>query len=277
MLHSDGDWDGDWHKGIITPAERAFNYGDGLFETMRVENKSIRFLSYHWQRLTASAARLAMPMPNDAWLALLEKTAQEYDSAVFKLIYSRGQSTRGYGISPNTTPSLFLHISPYDAHKMASLAHGVTVRYGTWRLDSHPHFGGIKHLNRLEQVMARREWQDDSIFESLLMDVSDRIIEGVMSNVFLVTDGSLCTPSLHQQGVAGVMRRVVMENAPCQEVTVTKDDIENCDEMFLTNALIGIVPVTQMATRVLPIGDTTRQLILLVSSRQNGYKGCHES
>ena len=129
---------------------------------------------------------------------------------------------------------------------------------------------GLKHLNRLEQVLARAEWQDTAYAEGLLCDTSGRVIEGVFSNLFLIKDGELITPDLSRCGVAGVMRAEILQQAQSLGISQTVRDVSYAelvaaDEVFVCNSLYGIWPVCALATHDWPVGPLTRKLQGLVS------------
>jgi 4-amino-4-deoxychorismate lyase len=139
------------------------------------------------------------------------------------------------------------------------------VRLCTTRLGSNPQLAGIKHLNRLEQVLARQEWNDPDIREGLLLDAEGFMIEGTMSNLFTVTGKSLATPDLTGCGVAGIMRTVVLEQAASLGLDVTVKPlplaaVQQADEVFLTNSLIGIWPMIELENRAWNPGPVTRQM-----------------
>jgi 4-amino-4-deoxychorismate lyase len=133
------------------------------------------------------------------------------------------------------------------------------------RLALQPRLAGIKHLNRLEQIMARAEWEEQ-YEEGLLLDYNGQLIEGTMSNLFLVRDRALYTPSLDSCGVAGVVRSVVLDlavesgvRAARQALTLT--DLEAAQEVFLCNSLIGIWPVVSVADQFdFTVGPLTQAL-----------------
>jgi 4-amino-4-deoxychorismate lyase len=147
---------------------------------------------------------------------------------------------------------------------------GVKVRTLSARLGENPLLAGLKHCNRLEQVVARAEWADSDISEGILFSSSGNLVSGTMSNVFIVQDSRLLTPRVDLCGVAGVMRRVVMSEAqragiPTREYVLRADDLRRADEVFLTNARIGIWPVRSLDGRVLTPGPLTRRLQTLMA------------
>jgi len=142
---------------------------------------------------------------------------------------------------------------------------GVAVRLCETRLSCNPALAGIKHLNRLEQVLARAEWSEETIAEGVMLDTAGRMVEGTMSNLFLVRGGALVTPSLEQCGVAGVMRAQVMESAaalgiPCHVTTVSLEEFSAAEGIFLTNSLFGIWPVRQFEGRTFSVSPLVQHL-----------------
>jgi len=185
---------------------------------------------------------------------------------VLKLILTRGSAAgRGYAYPPGQPARRLLLRYPRSAPDPAAAVAGVRVRLGRLRLGENPALAGIKHLNRLEQVLARREWSDAAIAESLLFSAGGALVSGTMSNVFLVRAGALATPRLERCGVEGVMRATVAQLAVAagidfREAQLGPDDLAQAEEIFLTNALIGIHPVRELAGRELSVGPRTQQL-----------------
>ncbi|MEK7207680.1 MAG: aminodeoxychorismate lyase, partial [Pseudomonadota bacterium] len=157
-----------------------------------------------------------------------------------------------------------LSLSPWPDYPAAYAQQGVTVRFCRMTLAHNRFLAGIKHLNRLEQVLARAEWQGD-YQEGLMQDADRHVVEGTMSNVFAVSQGTLLTPDVSQCGVEGVMRGVVLECAaaasiPCRVIDIRRQDMLDADEIFLTNSLIGLWPVRKLDEQEFTVGSITRQL-----------------
>ena len=252
--------------GVLSPLDRGLHYGDGLFETIACVGGRPRLLRAHLARLAAGCARLDLPLPAPETLAReVAGACAGSTRAVLKLIVTRGVAeARGYAYSVSGATRILLRYGWADEDPALSAA-GVRVRLGELRLGENPALAGLKHLNRLEQVLARREWSDPSIAESLLFSHSGALVCGTMSNLFLVRAGSLCTPRLDRCGVAGVMRATVAGLAraagiDCAETPLAHEDLGRAQELFLTSALIGIRPVRELAGRALAIGPVTRTL-----------------
>jgi 4-amino-4-deoxychorismate lyase len=239
---------------FVSALERGLHYGDGLFETLGCIAGRPRLLALHLKRLARGCARLKLPVPDAAALSSeLGALAGTADRAIVKLILTRGPAlARGYAVDGHEQPT---RIALRYAWPHAPEAHaGVRVRIADLALSENPATAGIKHLNRLEQVLARAEWSDPAIAEALLFSRSGALISGTMSNVFLVRDGSLVTPGLELCGVEGVMREVVLAAAAACAIStrvgvLTRADLAVAQEIFLTNALTGIRPVGELEGR----------------------------
>jgi 4-amino-4-deoxychorismate lyase len=232
--------------------DRGLQYGDGVFETMRVRRHAIRLLDYHLERLESACRRLAIAVPPPERLrGELERIAARRRDAVLKLIVTRGIGSRGYRPSGHEhgTRVISLHALP---HSLAvEISRAVRVRLCKMKLGINPVLSGLKTLNRLESVLARTEWTDSRIWGGLMRDTDDNIVCGTMSNLFMRLGSSLITPQLDRCGVRGVMRRWVLEQAAglgleVSETRVNWEDLRRADEVFMTNAIAGVVPVARV-------------------------------
>ncbi|HAQ88126.1 MULTISPECIES: aminodeoxychorismate lyase [Stutzerimonas] len=250
--------------------DRGLAYGDGLFETIKVVGGQPELLDRHLQRLTRGCQRLAIPCDIDLLNNNLSAFCAELGRGVAKLIVSRGEGRRGYAPPIPCRPRIVLTGSPLPDYPNAHAEQGVRLFPCTTRLAEQPILAGLKHLNRLEQVLARAEWQDSVFAEGLMRDSSGRVIEGVFSNLFIVDSDRLMTPSLERCGVAGVMREEVLERAQQAGVSthigdLSLDQLHRADEVFMCNSLYGIWPVRQLDASVWPVGPVTRKLQCLVN------------
>lgn len=236
----------------VDALDRGFHYGDGLFETIAVINGRPRLWQSHMERLEEGCRRLGLPAPNPQLLAgEAARALQGCDRAVLKLLISRGPGGRGYGPPEHPAVTRVISVSPAPNYPARFYDEGITIRLCETRLGYNPALAGIKHLNRLEQVMARREWGDPEVPEGLMLDMEGSVAEGTMSNVFLRRGDRLRTPPVNRCGVAGVMRKWVMEHGSglgleIEVSPISLDAIHEADELFLTNAVIGIWPVRQL-------------------------------
>lgn len=252
--------------GEVSVLERGLHYGDGLFESIACLKGGPRFLDLHLKRLAAGCARLGLPADLAAVAREVRELAAPCACAVIKVLVTRGAAiARGYALTGREeTTRITLRYAGAEQDLLAA-QQGVRVRIATVRLGENPALAGLKHCNRLEQVLARREWSDPDIAEALMFSSAGTLISGTMTNVFLVQDGTLYTPRVDRCGVAGIMRAVVLTAAaaagiPVQERLLGAADLEQAQELFLTNALSGMLPVRQLEGRVLAVGPLTRRL-----------------
>ena len=251
----------------VSPYDRGLQFGDGLFETIACRRGLPRFLPWHLERLSLGCMRLAFPPHDPGELRDEIRTlAQETSAAIVKVMLTRGVATaRSYAPSGSEKPTRITIRYEWPTEDPAARQDGVRVRTAALRLGENPALAGLKHLNRLEQVLAKAESTDVRIAESLLFSRSGRLISGTMSNVFIVCKSRLYTPQIDLCGVAGIMRRVVLSEAAragvvAEECTLDAGDIAGADEIFLTNARIGIWPVRALDARDLTPGPITRRL-----------------
>jgi len=248
--------------GEVPVVDRGLAYGDGLFETIKVIDGCAQFLTEHLARLSRDCLRLAMQLDLTNLRTEIAQILVAADSGVLKLIITRDATTRGYQASPGAAAQRLLIFFPQHFPPLDPLPSGIQVRLCRQHLAEQPSLAGMKHLNRLEQVMARSEWSDPNIAEGLMMDRCSRLIEGVASNLFLVRAGTVYTPRLHRCGVAGVVRDLVLHKmasdcAPVFETDLMLDDLVAADEVFLSNSLIGIMPVLKIDCLHKMRGDVT--------------------
>jgi 4-amino-4-deoxychorismate lyase len=272
-----------WVNGVeqntISASDRGLQFGDGLFETMALIGGKVRHVERHLDRLTLGCGRLGIPCPRRAELLdEFSRFAGAEGRAVLKLVLTRGVSERGYRIPESLQPTRILSHNDRPNYPAEWWEQGVKVRWCKTTLSGQPALAGLKHLNRLEQVLARREWSDPDIAEGLMCDRRGYLIGGTMTNVFLVRGKTLTTPRVDECGVAGTMRTTILELANAlglegavQEIAGV--DVAKAEEMFLTNALIGAWPVHQLGELRLPRSTVTRQVqSLLASSSPNRFR-----
>jgi 4-amino-4-deoxychorismate lyase len=246
----------------VSAADRGFSYGDGLFETIRFVGDAAPLWSRHMQRMADGCQRLRLPAPDAAQLLKEARdVTRDMPHAVVRITLSRGVGTRGY--APPSSPQITRVVAAFDPPLMhvAAYADGIRMRLCDTRMAEQPLLAGIKHLNRLEQVLARAEWNDPSIADGLMCDTHGRVICATMANLFAVIDGELVTPALDQCGVAGVGRAEILAVCPqACETELRLDRLKFASEVFLSSSVRGILPVCALGDwRYLP-GDTTRQL-----------------
>lgn len=235
----------------IDVRDRGFQYGDGVFETIACRNGQLQFWQAHMQRLQDACERLNLPViPAQQWLDDIA-ALQPRGDVVIKLIQSRGVSGRGYAYSDSEQqPVRVCALYPWPDYPQQN-QQGIRVMICKTPVSINPALAGIKHLNRLDNVLARNEWREPHIAEGLMLDHQQHVIEGTMSNVFCVLDDQLYTPALELCGVRGVVREQIIQLARSQGTTVNEIDISlqnflQMDEIFVSNSLIGVWPVTSI-------------------------------
>jgi len=240
----------------ISVLDRGIQYGDGLFETIAVIDGRFCLWERHIQRLRQGCERLGIVMPDvKELLAEASAVIQDKQKGVVKIIVTRGTGGRGYRSPADSQPSRIIYYSPWPDYPKSYWAEGVSLYVCETCLGINPALAQIKHLNRLEQVLARSEWSDPAIFEGIMLDSDGHVIEGTMSNIFLLENNVLTTPDLKRSGVAGVMRGLIIELACTLNISVvvkdiSLDDVKNADAMFISNSLVRILPVRECAGRI---------------------------
>jgi len=245
--------------------DRGLQYGDGVFETMAICEGRLPLLDRHMARLGRGIGRLGIALPPALDLAAeVASRVSSVRQGVAKLIITRGSSGRGYQLPPRSMPNWILTLSEWPEHYAGVLAQGAHLRLCRQTLAIQPSLAGIKHLNRLEQVLARAEWSEPDIVEGLMQDTAGNLVCGTMSNIFVALGDGIVTPSVDQCGVRGVMREVLMDHARTQGISVQERPLSleqalGADELFVTNALFGIWPVRQFEQRAYPRMDVARR------------------
>ena len=252
-------------SATVSAHDRGFLYGDGVFETIAVYHGAPLLWDRHMSRLVRGTQRLGIALPStDVLQSEATRLCAGAERAVLKIVLTRGIGGRGYATYGISSPTRVLSVSPWPDYPTSFGHDGVSVILCETTLARHHRLAGIKHLNRLEQVLARAEWRTEYA-EGLMRDEDGNIIEGTISNVFAVRNETLCTPDLSQSGVEGVMREEVLDAARRLGISsevgrLTISDVDTAQELFLTNSLIGIWPVRQLNDREYSIGPSTRKL-----------------
>lgn len=244
--------------------DRGLAYGDGLFETLRASQGRLPLLDLHLQRLQRGCDVLRIPFRRQLIEEELGSAANAIGDGVVKLTLTRGSGQRGYAMPADAQPTRVIAVFPLPEYP-ADRRDGVQLYCCATRLSDQPLLAGIKHLNRLEQVLARSEWQDPAFAEGLVCDQQGRVIEGTMSNLFARVAGEWVTPDLSRCGVQGVMRDYLLARMleRGQRFTVgalTLDALHQADQVFCCNSLIGVWPVIRLGDRAWQVGSETRLL-----------------
>ncbi|MGC2049736.1 MAG: aminodeoxychorismate lyase [Gallionella sp.] len=237
---------------LISIRNRGLLYGDGVFRTLRASAGQALHWPLHYQKLQHDCTALGIVCPDFALLsAELNDLLKLSPDGVIKVIVTRGEGARGYSPAAYDVPTHVWDVTPVPDYPAHWREIGVKARLCQLRLGLQPRLAGIKHLNRLENVLAAGEWNDADIAEGLLMDAAGNVIEGTRSNLFVVADGILITPELNHCGVAGVQRDRVLawarqQNMPLQVRYVSLDEVLQADELFLVNSIIVLWPLREL-------------------------------
>ncbi len=231
--------------------DRAFHYGDGCFSTARIHQNQFELKERHFARLTFSAERLHLNLD----LSLIEQSihliAEHHNpmNGILKIIISRGEGNRGYAL-PDHPADVYIIFYPQATSdfQVESISSGVL---DTAMGVSMPQLVGIKSLNRLEQVLLKKEAQDKAWLEALVTDVQGSVVEGVSSNCFIRINNTWITPELRYNGVHGVMRaeilsRMQKQQIACEQRYIEMDEISTFQSLFFCNALSPMKAVTDL-------------------------------
>jgi 4-amino-4-deoxychorismate lyase len=252
--------------GNVTATDRGLCYGDGVFRTLGVREGQPLAWRRQFAKLGSDARALGIPCPDEACLRReIHEAAGASPACVVKIVLTRGESGRGYAVPATICATRIVATSPWPQHPSDWVERGIVGRVCRLRLAWQPALAGIKHLNRLENVLARAEWSDPDIAEGVLQDWQGNVISGTMSNVFIAEDGRITTPGLAQCGVAGVTRDRVMDAAlrhgvACVVEPVALDRLLAADEVMLVNSLIGVWQVRSLEGRAWSPGAMTPRI-----------------
>lgn len=251
--------------------DRGFQYGDGVFTTLQIRDGRPLLFDRHIERLQRDTQRLGLAFDSFEELTNEAHLLCRQYPGVLKIQLTRGVGGRGYRPPIPVAPTRVLSIHPPPMLDPGLWQLGIALRICSLRLGLSPILAGVKHMNRLEQVIARSEWTDDRIHEGLLLDAEGAVVEGTMSNLFVVRHGRLETPLIDRCGVLGVMRNLVVEQARRDGILVEErrlgmSDLDEADELFMTNSLIHVWPVSRLVDRSLTVGPVTRRIMRLVEN-----------
>jgi len=250
----------------VPATDRGLAYGDGVFRTILVQGARARRWRHHYRKLASDCSALAIPCPAETLLAEeLAATAREHGDCVVKIIITRGSGRRGYAPPHSPAVTRIVIAGPRPDYPRDFEDSGVKMHLCATRLASQPRLAGIKHLNRLENVLARSEWHDDSVPEGLMLDQDGNAVSGTMTNLFVVDRGGLTTPDLSRCGVAGLTRERIMDAATtrglaCRVERIPLARLLEADEVFLVNSVIGVWPVKECFGRTWEPGPSAARV-----------------
>lgn len=252
----------------VSALDRGLSYGDGVFRTVAIVAGKPRWWPDHLIKLGHDGARLNLACPPAAdWDLDLAKLGPLPASGVLRLTVTRGVGPRGYPPTPGLPGTRIL--ACWTAELPRYPVSGLNLRVCDLRAASQPALAGIKHLNRLENVLARAEWADPDIHEGVMLDQDGLVVGGVMSNLFLWRDQRLVTPRLDRCGVAGLTRQRLLERARAAGLPVEEGDfgltaLLEAEEVFLSNSLMGLCRAHRLGNHVWPEDSVLPRLTALL-------------
>lgn len=244
----------------VAATDRGLAYGDGVFRTFPVKNGQARHWHLQFRKLESDCTALVLPCPAAQVLAEeVVRVAGARAQCVVKVIITRGSGERGYTPPQDPAPTRIVMAGPHPRYPREFSRDGVRVRVCFTRVAVQPRLAGVKHLNRLENVMARSEWSDPAVAEGLMLDMEGNVIGGTMTNVFVVDDRGFVTPDLSRCGVAGVTRGRLLAAAArdgvgCRVESLTLEHVLQARELILVNSVIGAWPVRDIEGRAMRPG-----------------------
>jgi 4-amino-4-deoxychorismate lyase len=249
----------------VNALDRGLAYGDGVFRTLRTHAGKPLWWADHYTKLAADCAALALVCPDETVLRNEVCQVAETGQGVIKIVLTRGAGARGYAMPAEQAGTRIVLGSTLPKHAQPDAPDEIAARWCTLRLARQPRLAGVKHLNRLENVLARAEWDAPEIFEGLLCDDTGGVISGVMSNVFWARDGELHTPDLSECGVAGVARTRLLRAAARLGIRThigrwLPEAILVADEVMLCNSVIGVRRVARLDGTTWPAAGWTTTL-----------------
>ncbi len=231
--------------------DRGLAYGDGVFETILIHEGGPVWWDEHWHRLLRGAEVLKIQTPDEATVRkVCIPFLVNIKRGVLKIILTRGSGGRGYAVPEKQDPRIILSLHP--APLPVPIA--VNLRWCETQLSCQPVLAGIKHLNRLEQVLARNEWQDANIFDGLMCDTEGNVVCASSANIFARIDGQWRTPKIDRSGIAGIARAWVLKHWPhVREAHLSRLQIDQAEAIFICNAVRGILAAKRLGGREYPV------------------------
>lgn len=243
--------DGQWLEHL--PAnDRGLQFGDGCFTTARIVNGEIRFISRHLTRLWEACDRLMIPRIDESLLrGEMARLAQEKGCGVIKVVITRGSGGRGYSPAGCQQPRRILSVADAPAQYRSWKTDGIDLVLSPVRLGCNPALAGIKHLNRLEQVLIRTHLEQTTAQDALVLDSDGMLVECCAANLFWRKGHRVYTPAIDRAGVNGTMRQHIIDclgntSWSVSEARVGPEALSDADEIVVCNALMPIIPVKQI-------------------------------
>jgi branched-subunit amino acid aminotransferase/4-amino-4-deoxychorismate lyase len=252
-----------WNGRIVTagevriaPDDPGFLFGDGMFETLRVDKGRARDVEAHLDRLLDGLRRIGLSLPEDR-RALHHAVSEVAEAAPRPVARMRITVTRG----GHEGPTRLIAATPYEPPSEDLYREGVAARLlPQFRIDSGSPLAGLKTLSYQANRLALREAEAQGAYEALLVNERDRLVEGSRSNVALVFPDGIFTPPATDGCLPGTVRRRLLESGELKEWPLSPEDLATADEVLLMNSLIGVLPVSRINSREIPVGPAAARL-----------------
>ena len=238
-------------QDLLAVSDRGLQYGDGIWETVLISSGHLILLEQHLQRLQKGCEALNLQGLDERVLRReISHFTKNIDNSILKIIITRGSGGRGYSYSGLNSPTRILSLHDIPQGIQQCRDNGICIQYCKTQLSHNPQLSGFKHLNCLEQVLARNELLDNNK-EGIVCDTNHNVIEGTMSNIFLINKHTVITPILEQCGIKGIMRAYIIslldkKNIALIKKQVSLDDVQSADALFFSNSVIGLWPVKKL-------------------------------
>jgi 4-amino-4-deoxychorismate lyase len=250
-------------SNVVPVTDRGLQYGHGVFETLAVDRGTPVMWAEHLLRLRRGCERLGLAAPEEAVLLReIQTVCSGRQRALVKVMVTAGEGSRGYQLPANPVPNRIVAAFAFPEDCTAARNTGVKLRVCEQRMGLNRPLAAIKHMNRLEQVLARAEWDDPAVADGLMLDQEDFVISVTCANLFLVSDGLLLTPRLDRCGIRGVVRDGILSQfaSSSEKRRITTEFLHEAEEVFICNSIRGVWPVTDIAGREYHIGPRTREV-----------------
>lgn len=245
---------------------RGFAYGDGLFTTAKIQQGRIQYLTAHIERLIVGCQRLGITLPDsDELVNQLNTVAKDYVLAVLKVVITAGSGGRGYARASDNKHDVIIMVYDYPQHYDELAKAGINLGLSKQQLGLNPMLAGLKHLNRLEQVLLRQELSTTNNDDLLVTNINNEVVETTSSNVFFFLEGKLHTPSISHSGVNGIMRQAIIARYPETIIQpFTLEYLSQAQSIFTCNCVSGVIPVVIFKGRKLLMGPvkTVREAMI---------------
>ena len=251
---------------VVSSRDRGINYGDGFFTTAKIVDGNVEHWSLHRARLIECASRLAFPEIEFIELeAVINQLIATQECAVLKVLVTRGEGGRGYGLPEQPLLNIVLSVVDFPSHYEALSSKGLSLAVSPIKLASQPLLAGLKTLNRLEQVMIKQAMQTQDCDDVLVLDYQNNVIETSAANVFAVKSGRVFTPLLNECGIKGVYLQSLCAKLPIEFVNLTLEQLTQMDAVFVCNSLMGVIPIKAIDNAYFDINNSLSVLNGLIA------------